>query len=805
MVLQGSLVNLTSSGIFTSLRSAENNVRTSFERLGTGLRINSAKDDPGGLLVSNRLASQFRGLEQVSTNAQRGINIAEVATQAVTEVNDLLQEIRTAVLAAQNPSSTTNARLANQREIQEKLDEINTVASETRFQNKNLLDGTFASSSTFRTGQGNFGGKISFGAGSTNLSSGSNSLNIALVQEGTETLKAGDDLSFNTGIRFATDIAVSIGQLARGSNAAGTSDLLTSTTFNQVSLQSGGAIRFNGTLANGINKFAGTFEIENDSDVNDLISSIQSAIDIAEAAQGINGTGNNETNVSLNTVTGRVEFGNSNAGDISQFNINFLIDDSSGVQQTSFGSTRDQNINNQFIDASTTGARVGNSISAITGSTFASGEYEIAISDVVQAQNRVVESSLGFFNSISLITPVTSATNLSDGFINGVSLANGDVLTFGGSDPDGTTFSVAFTVSDSATSEEFRDGRVATFGDLVNGLNNRDRSDVGFGFNGATATLTASGTIQLEDDLAATSSTNFNFFVTNIRTIDDGQGGFIIEFENSETFEASATTEGNKASASISIAGGPVQTVNPGDVVTLQGGNAVEENEPTPSLTLRVGNDLEEGSDKFVVTENIYEGRLGDGPAVQFRNGQQNVIFTENPSNGSGAFQQVKIDFDDVLNVTNTIAQGAQRFELSSTNRELNFQLGEENERGLVIPDLRPNNLGLSEEQNLTTIDVTTASGAEEALDIVDRAIEQTNDVLSRLGSFTNRLQSTSEHLDFTSFILENTFNQITSANVAEETTNLALNSIFLEARTSLLIQANTLQQNVFEILYGLE
>ncbi|MEW6237531.1 MAG: flagellin [Candidatus Omnitrophota bacterium] len=804
MVVQSSLANLASNTIIAAMRTGQNSVRTSIERLGTGLRINSAKDDPGGLVTSTKLATQFRGLDQAAANAQTGIGIAEVATEGVGKISDLLQQIRSSILAANALSSGSSARLAYQRDIQEKVDEINTIASETKYQNKNLLDGTFSAQTDFSAGSRGFGGSVAFGADASVLTKGKASLNIYQIQVGTETIKSGSDLLFNTGIRYATDISVSFGQLAKGGSAAVTADNLNKLTFNRVSLQNNGQIKFNGLLADGTTNFAGTFDIEASSDLDSLISAIQSKIDIAETVNGVEGTNSGETTVGYNTSTGRLEFANSQTGAISQFAINFTVKNAASSVQTSFGSERIGAFANEFLTTTGSGAKIGNSVSAITGSTFASGNYDIEVSNVQAASNRIVESSMGFFTNVSLSTPVASATNLSSAFINGVSLANGDVITFGGSDPDGTTFSVAFTVSDAAGSEDYRDGRAATFGDLLNGLNNRDRTDTGYGFNQATATLTAGGALRLEDDVANTSSSNFNFYITNIRTVDDGMGGFTIELENSDTFDANTITEGNRETATMSIAGGPSQTVKAGDVVTLEGGNSIGENEPTPYVTFRAGNNLQEGTDKLTITENIYEGTLNDGPKVQFRNGQQNVVFTANPSDGRSAFQQIKINFDDVLNITNSIQEGAERFVLSSTGRDLNFQLGVTDEKILVIPDLRSANLGLDEEQNLEAIDVSTTTGALEALDIVDSALNQTSDVLGRIGSFTSRLQDVVSHLDFTSYILQNSYDQITGVDVAQETTDYTLNSIFMEARASLLIQANTLQKNVFSILYGL-
>ncbi len=805
MVIQGSVVNLSSNRIIQSLERSQNMLKSNLERLGTGLRIRGAKDDPGGLIISNRLASQFRGLDQASVNAQRGINIATVASEGVNKITSLLQDIRSNVVAAQN-TNNSNEHNSYQRQIQEKLEEINTIASETKYQNTRLLDGTYSSKSQLRPGTKPFGGKISFGPDSSVLSQGPAFLNITKIQEGREIIKTGGDKTINTGIRMGTDIAVSFGQLALGSDPAEASDTLHGLSFNRVSLQNQGSIVFSGTLANGKTNFGGSLSIASSTTINDLITKIQGKIDNAENSIGIDGSDKQETNVRYNNSSGRVEFYNSEEGAISQFNLNFTVKDAGDTKQSSFGVLRTQHVENEMISSTSLGGKIGNSISAITGSTFSSGEYEIQVNDLLSPANREIQTEVGFFKNVSLTNPVSLNTRLKNTFVDGVSLAEGDVITFNGMEVDGSTFKTAFTVNNSAGSEDYREGRVSNFGDLINGLNNRNRANPAFGFNQSTASLNPDGTLSLQDDIANTSSTNLSFYITNIRT--EGSGDDIsIVFENSQTFDSEVITAGNPEQASFSVENGPQVTASAGEVITLQGGNVVEEGIPTPELTFRVSNNLTEGNDRLVVTEELYEGSLNDGPAVQFRNGQKNVIFTSGSQRDSASYQQIQLDFDNVLDITSTIRQGSEKFVLSSATRELNFQVGEgpRSTKPLFIPDLRTHNLGLDEENTLEDINVTTLSGANKALEIVDQAIEEISLVEGRLTSFTNRLQETTQHLDFTSFIIEDSYNQITNVDIAQETTDMLMNSIYLETRAALLMQANTLNEKVFEILYGLE
>ncbi|MFT2112672.1 flagellin [Marinomonas sp. 2405UD68-3] len=116
---------------------------TSFQRLSSGLRINSAKDDAAGLQISDRLTSQINGLNQGNRNANDGISLAQTAEGALDEVTSMFQRIRTLSQQAANGSNTDEDRLAIQEEIRSLSAEVNRVAEDTTFGGQNLLDGTY--------------------------------------------------------------------------------------------------------------------------------------------------------------------------------------------------------------------------------------------------------------------------------------------------------------------------------------------------------------------------------------------------------------------------------------------------------------------------------------------------------------------------------------------------------------------------------------------------------------------------------------------------------------------------------------
>ncbi|WP_462150923.1 flagellin N-terminal helical domain-containing protein [Pseudoalteromonas xiamenensis] len=142
--------NVSSLNAQRQLTNSGTELDTSFKRLSSGLRINSAADDAAGLQISDRLNSQIMGLEQGNRNANDGISLAQTAEGAMEEITSMFQRIRTLSQQASNGSNTDEDRLAIQEEIRSLAAEVNRVASDTTFGGQNLLDGSY--SANFQVG-----------------------------------------------------------------------------------------------------------------------------------------------------------------------------------------------------------------------------------------------------------------------------------------------------------------------------------------------------------------------------------------------------------------------------------------------------------------------------------------------------------------------------------------------------------------------------------------------------------------------------------------------------------------------------
>lgn len=126
-----------------NLNTNEGQLATSLQRLSSGLRINSARDDAAGLAIADRFTSQIRGLNQAARNANDGISLAQTAEGALAEVTNNLQRLRELSVQSANATNSTTDRTALQSEATQLIAEIERVASTTKFNGVTLLDGTF--------------------------------------------------------------------------------------------------------------------------------------------------------------------------------------------------------------------------------------------------------------------------------------------------------------------------------------------------------------------------------------------------------------------------------------------------------------------------------------------------------------------------------------------------------------------------------------------------------------------------------------------------------------------------------------
>ncbi|WQB84472.1 flagellin [Hydrogenophaga sp. SNF1] len=194
--------NVMSMTAQRNLSSSANSLATSMQRLSSGLRVNSAKDDAAGLAISERMNSQVRGLNVAARNANDGISLAQTAEGALGKVGDMLQRMRELAVQSANASNNSDDRKALQSEVTQLRQEIDRVAKTTAFNGTKLLDGSFANA-TFQVGA-NAGEGIAI---DSIVSAKSNTL-------GTTTVSSSDVIAVDVQTDNATDgVALAAGDL----------------------------------------------------------------------------------------------------------------------------------------------------------------------------------------------------------------------------------------------------------------------------------------------------------------------------------------------------------------------------------------------------------------------------------------------------------------------------------------------------------------------------------------------------------------------------------------------------------------
>jgi flagellin len=210
--------NVASLNTQRNLTTSSKGLDTSLQRLSTGFRINSAKDDAAGLQISNRLTSQISGLNVAVRNSNDGISLSQTAEGALQQSTGILQRMRDLALQSANGSNGASERAALQGEVSQLTQELNRIAETTSFGGRKILDGTFGSQS-FQVGANAFETiSVSIGAASASRI-GVSRFNGALAGASATSVQSG--IAAATVADFAAGVATGIGYGASPATSAG--------------------------------------------------------------------------------------------------------------------------------------------------------------------------------------------------------------------------------------------------------------------------------------------------------------------------------------------------------------------------------------------------------------------------------------------------------------------------------------------------------------------------------------------------------------------------------------------------------
>ena len=408
--------NLVSLNAQRNLSMSQASLSTSVQRLSSGLRINSAKDDAAGLAISDRFTTQIRGLNQAVRNANDGISLAQTAEGALGSVGDNLQRIRELAIQAANATNSASDRAALQNEVNQRIAEIDRVGNQTNFNGVKLLNGSF-STQTFQVGA-NQGETITVAGivdaraaqlGSQTVTAGGTQIN-QYVAGAAHNAVAAQNLSISTGLGAVNNIAVAANIGANGaadainSAAGGIGVSATATNSASLTVAAAGTVSFvlttnSSSSATPINSTV-TANITSTTDLTALVQAINGAAGTTGITASF--TNGNTGSITLNTTDGRDIGIDNTAGTIGlSLNGNAIAAAATGVQTGNLNLTSTAGSFTATTDTGTTlfsAASLTSSLSSVSGvniSSSAGAVNALSIIDGALAQVDGTRASLG--------------------------------------------------------------------------------------------------------------------------------------------------------------------------------------------------------------------------------------------------------------------------------------------------------------------------------------------------------------------------------------------------------------------------
>jgi flagellin len=408
--------NIASLNAQRNLNKSQNALQTSLQRLSSGLRINSAKDDAAGLAISERFTTQIRGLNQAARNANDGISLAQTAEGALGEIGNNLQRLRELAVQSANATNSASDRASLQAEASQLTAEITRVASQTQFNGLNLLDGSFTTQSFQVGANANQVISVSSIADSRASALGSH----VLVTNGTAVAPAAGSVVVDTAVNTAANgngvtaeanltITTSAGttsaisyaadssaaQIASAINSAAAGIGVTATASNSTTLAGLSAA---GTVTFSLNGQAISAAVADQNDLSNLVSAINGVQGTTGVTAAFTST-SSKNSITLSTTDGRniVVSGYGNTGAVGA---TMTV----GGSTVTEGGTDSAIVTGSVSLASSKGAlSVANSNADVFGATNSSFTSVAAldISSATGAQNAIaaLDAALGQVNS----------------------------------------------------------------------------------------------------------------------------------------------------------------------------------------------------------------------------------------------------------------------------------------------------------------------------------------------------------------------------------------------------------------------
>ncbi len=744
--------NIPSLNAQRNLDKSGASLQVSLQRLSSGLRINSAKDDAAGLAISTRFTSQIQGLSQASRNANDAISLSQVAEGALQEVTSLLQRSRELAIQSANGTNSSADRKALQDEVNQLKQEMSRISSTTTFNGLNLLNGDLQNA-LFQVG-----------------AEANQTISVSIRDTQTTSLGTNTVSTSNVGgLEGATHKELFI-----GSGVAAGSKLGAEVGVAQANAATNGYSVSNFSVTN-VNS-AGITTIQTSA-----VAANAEASAVATSLSGLSGV----------TARGYNEVSLSNLASLNAATVITLEG-----QTISSGATT-------TIDSIATSIN-GNATLQAAGIFAVSSGTEVSI---VALDGR----DLSFANTAG--TGVADLVGL-DGAA-ATTMVAAQATTFGGRvdimlDQGYTISSDVDSIIDDqvATTVAVGDGSITDFVNSTTETSNNLNNNLGaqtltlVGSSGTesvnvTAGMAADSVAQAVNavsgstGISATASTS----VTLSGLSSDGTISFNLYGDNSSATSVSASVTSSDISSLVA---------------------EINDKAGTTGITAALGSSnaeiiLTQASGKDVKIENFTHSAAVDyqAPGVTVVSGtgsgvtppnEESITVTGNAATNSGGQAIQLFDGGHRTNFDTTVVGGEVVFE-SADSLNVTSSISGSASTGSSLFAGSASSANASTLSNVGQIDISTVAGANSAISILDGAIDQVSSVRASLGAVQNRFSSTISNLTNNVENLSAARSRVQDTDFAVETANLTKMQILQQAGTSILAQANALSQNVLSLL----
>ena len=754
--------NVMSLNSQRALNRTQSDLATSIQRLSSGLRINSAKDDAAGLAISERMTAQIRGLNQAVRNANDAISLSQTAEGALSTATDILQRIRELAIQSANSTNSASDRASLQAEVNQLKSELSRISNTTTFNGQKLLDGSL-SNAQFQVGAE---------ANQTISVTISDARATAL---GSNTLTTNFDSSGDYGIEVATrnsqvkadgaEVGAAQAAAATAGNNGYTGETLTikdsdGSTVGTVTVAANAeaskiasdlnaidgvnAVAYNQvTLSNWSRQTSGTtesvtFTIGSGADSSSLaLTGVDTGSTQAEVFTALRDAINNDSTLTNAGVYAALD---------SSGNLVIRNNDGDDLDVTLLDNTQNNTAGASVQVTGLGGSAVTiNSTNANTDSTTAGGKFEVFL-----AQGYTIESSAAnqLFTEAANTAVTADATNVA---IADVTDSTNNLANFGNS-----VAKQDLTIIGSTGSATVSIAANSTAAGIATAVNAES------GTTGVTATARTTATIS---NLSADGQVSFSLYGSNTTavsisaTVTTSDLSALVTAINDKTGTTGITAALSSSGDSIDLTLETGENIVIADFTSSAATNPSSSDVDGNTVTMRVtgasGSDYVQLSDGGV-TDGMMDSTVVGGE-VTFSSSSQFSVASSVDNTLLGGNTSL---FDNTASVSNTST-------LSAVNE----------------------------------IDIGTVSGANAAISVVDGALTQLNDIRSSLGAIQNRMESTIANLQTTAENLSAARSRIRDADFAAETAKMTQMQILQQAGVAMLAQANSLPQLALQLL----